>query len=681
MAEVVLFAGTTEGYELEQFLIRHNVNVCLCVATEYGMTSARHGESVQIRQGRLTAEEMTALMKEEDPVLVIDATHPYAQEVTKNIRTAAQNCGKESVRVIREARDSVLGEPGTDLSGREPDRVYVKSTREAAVYLKDTTGNVLVTTGSKELQEYTLIPDYAKRLYVRVIPSVDGIRRCNELGFSGKHVMAMQGPFSEEMNEILLTELSCRYLVTKDSGDAGGFYDKLNAAQRCGVTTVVIGRPAMEEGLTTMECRKLLTERLQLKSTPRISVIGAGMGMAATMTEDALHEIWQAELVIGSKRLTDSVSDPRIHTVYNEYDSEKIAAYIQEHPEYETIAILLSGDVGFYSGARKLLPLLPENTRVIPGISTVQYLMARLRLSWDDAVLCSIHGRATDLVGLIDRNQKVFALLSGAGDIRLLADKLLEYGMDSVMLHVGENLSSPEERICCGSPADMAQYEGGKLCALCAVNPNAKPEDRFYGLPDDAFIRGKVPMTKSEVRSVCLSKLRLRKDSVCYDIGAGTGSVSVEMARLAVDGRVYSVEKKEEAVQLLRENKKRFRTDNLEIISGEAPDALESLPAPSHAFIGGSSGSLSGIIELLLQKNPEIRIVITCITLETLTECTQILKEKDFQDTEIVQVGVTKAREAENYHLMQSENPVWIISFSGRGSTGAEEEVRSGAGA
>ena len=188
-------------------------------------------------------------------------------------------------------------------------------------------------------------------------------------------------------------------------------------------------------------------------------------------------------------------------------------------------------------------------------------------------------------------------------------------------------------------------------------------------------------LTKSEVRSVCLSKLRLRKDSVCYDIGAGTGSVSVEMARLAVDGRVYSVEKKEEAVQLLRENKKRFRTDNLEIISGEAPEALESLPAPSHAFIGGSSGSLSAIIELLLQKNPEIRIVITCITLETLTECTQILKEKDFQDTEIVQVGVTKAREAGNYHLMQSENPVWIISFSGRGGAGEEEEVRSGAGA
>ena len=666
MAAVVLFAGTTEGYELEQFLIRHRVSVCLCVATEYGTASARAGTEVRIRQGRLTAEEMTALLKEEDPVLVIDATHPYAEEATKNIQAAAQNCKKEYIRVIREKRVSLFsGWDQTDSSGSGPDMVYVKNTKEAAEYLYHTSGNVLVTTGSKELQEYTVIPDCEQRLYVRVLPVPDVIRRCNELGFTGKHVMAMQGPFSEEMNEVLLTNLSCRYLVTKESGDTGGFYDKLDAAARCDVTVVVIGRPAMEEGLTVIECRRLLIQRLDLQSVPRISVIGMGMGTAGNMTEDALHTIQKAELVIGSKRLTDAAALVSQHAVYNEYNSEKTAAYIREHPEYERIAVLLSGDVGFYSGARKLLSLLPEDTHVIPGVSTVQYFMARLRLPWEDASLVSAHGRDADLIGSIDRNRKVFALLSGAEDVRDLAEKLVRYGMEDVILHIGENLSYPDEKIVSGKAADLTSYEGGRLCALCAVNPKAGPADRFYGFPDDWFVRGDVPMTKSEVRAVCLSKLRLAEDSVCYDIGAGTGSVSVEMARLVSGGRVFSVEKNEEAVRLLEENKIRFRTDNMQIIRGEAPEILEELPAPTHAFIGGSSGNLEAIIETLLKKNSNLRMVIPCVTLETLTEWKKILEKYPLKDTEIVQICVQKARKAGRYHLMQSENPVFILSCSG----------------
>ena len=172
-------------------------------------------------------------------------------------------------------------------------------------------------------------------------------------------------------------------------------------------------------------------------------------------------------------------------------------------------------------------------------------------------------------------------------------------------------------------------------------------------------------MTKSEVRSVCLSKLRLSEDSVCYDIGAGTGSVSVEMARLASRGMVFSVEKNEEAVRLLEENRIRFRTDNMQIIRGEAPGILEDLPAPTHAFIGGSSGNLEEIMETLLKKNPNLRMVIPCVTLETLTEWKTILEKYPLKDTEIVQICVQKARKAGRYHLMQSENPVYILSCSG----------------
>lgn len=169
-------------------------------------------------------------------------------------------------------------------------------------------------------------------------------------------------------------------------------------------------------------------------------------------------------------------------------------------------------------------------------------------------------------------------------------------------------------------------------------------------------------MTKEEVRSVSLSKLRLTEDSICCDVGAGTGSVSVEMALRADQGQVFAIEKKEEAAALLEENKQKFAVDNLEIIKGEAPQALENLPAPTHAFIGGSSGNLKEIVALLLGKNPQVRIVINCITLETISEALDVLKEYDFQQREVVQLAASRSKEIGRYHLMMGENPIYIIT-------------------
>ena len=164
------------------------------------------------------------------------------------------------------------------------------------------------------------------------------------------------------------------------------------------------------------------------------------------------------------------------------------------------------------------------------------------------------------------------------------------------------------------------------------------------------------------MRSVSLSKLRLTEDSICYDVGAGTGSVSVEMALRADQGQVFAIEKKEEAAALLEENKQKFAVDNLEIIKGEAPQALENLPAPTHAFIGGSSGNLKEIVALLLGKNPQVRIVINCITLETISEALDVLKEYGFQQREVVQLAASRSKEIGRYHLMMGENPIYIIT-------------------
>ena len=172
-------------------------------------------------------------------------------------------------------------------------------------------------------------------------------------------------------------------------------------------------------------------------------------------------------------------------------------------------------------------------------------------------------------------------------------------------------------------------------------------------------------MTKEEVRTVSLAKLELTKDSVCYDVGAGTGSLSVEMAMRAFDGKVYAVERNPEAVRLIHKNARKFGRDNLHIIEGLAPEALEELEAPTHCFIGGSSGNLKEILELILKKNPAVRLVINCITLETLQEAMDAARTMPLTDVEVVQIMASRSKKLGRYHMMMGENPIYIISCTG----------------
>lgn len=182
---------------------------------------------------------------------------------------------------------------------------------------------------------------------------------------------------------------------------------------------------------------------------------------------------------------------------------------------------------------------------------------------------------------------------------------------------------------------------------------------------DELFLRGKVPMTKSEVRAVVLSKLELSGDSVLYDVGAGTGSVSIEAASQLSSGTVYGVEQKEEALFLIEKNKERFHADNLVVVRGLAPESLKPLPPPTHVFVGGSLGNLRDILELVLCKNEEVRVVLTAITIETLSQALAWLKERKIQG-EIVQLCVSRADCVGGYHMMRGENPVYVISFGGK---------------
>lgn len=659
MNKVIVFAGTTEGREICSFLKKYDVVSLACTATEYGKCRIEEGGALTVRSGRLTEEEMEQLFCEEQPEIVIDATHPYADLVSENIRSACERAGKTYLRLLRPSLAA------------DPSCVLVDTTEEAVSYLTDTNGAILVTTGSKELAKFTELPDYEKRVYARVLPLPGVIASCAELGFDAAHTIGIQGPFSLEMNVAMLQAVHASWMVTKESGRNGGFEEKIEAARRAGVKVILIGRPNEEEGLSENEVKRYLVEKFGLSVKRNVVIAGIGPGAESQMTLALVESCRNADVLIGAGRMTKAMKKYQ-KPMLAEYGPEKIYQYLKEHPEFENIVLLQSGDVGFYSGAKKLQAVLSGDedfsVRVEPGISSLIYFCSRIGVSWDDAAFVSLHGQNCNFMETIRRNRKTLAIAGGKGSVKEICQKLDAYGWDQIVLHVGTDLSYPEEKIVTGTASELVQMEFAPLAVLLFENPD--PESEFTaGLADEAFLRDKVPMTKREVRNASLSHLQLAPDSVVYDIGAGTGSVSVEMALCAAQGKVYAIEKNPVAVALLHENKKKFGVDHLEIIEGTAPEALETLPAPTHAFIGGSAGNLKKILELLLRKNPKIRVVLNTVTVETLAEAASCFKELAFKKPEIVCIQASTAKKVGRSHLMIAQNPVYIFTAEG----GAEE--------
>ena len=652
MCKLCVFAGTTEGRELVEFLTVQGVCVTACVATEYGEDLLPHGDGLRVCAGRLDAGQMQALLAAEGFDLVVDATHPYASAVTENIAAACAAVETDYLRLLRSRGDA------------PEDAVFTADIAGAVDYLNGTEGNILLTTGSKELGRFAALEDFENRVYARVLPMEESLRLCREAGLKSAHILAMQGPFSREMNTAMLKSVGARYLVTKESGAAGGFTEKASAAREAGARLVVIGRPPQREGLTYGETVAELCRRFGLQPQPRVAVVGIGPGSREAMTGEVRKAIGEADCVIGAKRMVEAAAKAG-QAVCHAIAPEAIAAFIREHPEYRRFAVVLSGDVGFFSGAKKLLPLLSGwEVTVLPGLSSLAYLCAKLGTSYEEVVPVSLHGRDRSILPEIRRNGRVFALVGGENGMGRLCRELTDAGLRHLRIRAGERLSYPGERITEGTAEELADRTFDGLCAALIENPDA--DAGTPGLPDDAFQRMEaVPMTKSEVRAVCLSKLRLSEGATAWDVGAGTGSVSIEMALQARRGQIYAIERKNAAVAVLEENRRRFGTDNLTVVPGTAPEVCGGLPAPTHAFIGGSSGNLRKIIGLLLEKNPNVRIVATAITLESVAELTACMKEFAFAQTEVTALSVAKSKKAGPYNLMTGQNPIYIFTMQG----------------
>jgi len=653
MYKLCVFAGTTEGRELVELLEGQPVAVTACVATEYGETLLTARENLTISAGRLRREEMEALLRREGFDLVVDATHPYAQEVTEHIAGACQGTETAYLRLLREEQGLPAG------------ALWAPDAAGAAALLADRPGNILLTTGSKELGRFASIPGFAQRTYARVLPMEASLRACEAAGLSPAHILAMQGPFSREMNLAMLRAVSAAWLVTKEGGAAGGFQEKAEAAAEAGAGLVVIGRPPQRQGMDFAGAAEEIRRRFGLRWRPRVTLAGIGPGSGEAMTGQVRRAIREADCLIGARRMLEAAAwaqKPGQEAV----SPRDIVRCIQERPDCRRFTVLLSGDTGFFSGAKRLLPALADcQVDVLPGLSSLQVLCARLRTSYEDVTCLSLHGREGDVVPDAGRFRRLFVLVGGGTDASGLCGSLTRAGMGQVRVSVGERLGYPQERVTTGTAAELAGMDFDPLSAVLIENPQARP--CAPGLPDELFQRSGegpvVPMTKSEIRALVISRLRLREDSLCWDVGAGTGSVSIEIALQARHGRVYAVEKREDALELLRENRERFHLWNLELVPGAAPQVCRDLPAPTHAFIGGSSGGLREIVSLLLEKNPAVRIAAAAVTLESVAELTGIVRDFQFAEHEVLCLTSARGRVAGDYHLMTGQNPVYLFTM------------------
>lgn len=718
MKKIVIFAGTTEGRRLSEILADAGIAHTVCVATEYGeivmreqtdaeAAGAKEQPLVSLHRGRMDRKQMEEFLCNEGYEIVVDATHPYAKVVTENLRGAVatlQTSEKKAhfpiyLRLEREIVETPEAEnPAVNIR-------YFESNADCARALENTEGNILLTTGSKELATYCASGRLHDRLYVRILPGRESLELCMEQGIKGRQILALQGPFSTEMNAAILKQYDIRHMVTKNSGRIGGYQEKLEAAKILGIPVYVIqpARKAVEATGNTLRtdtysfagiCRKLeqLCDcKLSGQGSMEICLAGIGMGSKDGQTQEVQHAIETADILLGAERMIERYSAKIEKRPY--YMTEQILPYLEQlqkngltaQKDPLQVTVLFSGDTGFYSGCRKLYVALQEavaagalnaGVRILPGISSVATLAARVGESYEDAAILSMHGKKLNrLSTTVESHEKVFLLTSGSEDIRKIGHLLAEAGLTDCEVIVGYQLSYPEESIRILTPGQCEEITEEGLYTCLIRNPHWQPERLTHGRADTCFLRDasgteeklrRTPMTKEEVREVSICKLHLTQNAVVYDIGSGTGSVAIETAGVPGEVRVYAIERKPEAVELLRKNREQFHMDNIQIIEAPAPEGLEELPVPTHAFIGGSGGRLLDILQTLYRKNPHMRIVINAISMETIAELKEVLDTFPVEEEEILQMQVSRVKKLGGYHLPQAENPVWICSFTFR---------------
>lgn len=519
MTDIIIFGGTSEGRRLAEFCAARKIRAAVSVATGYGESLLKETPRLGIHTGRMDREQMEAWLAGQNPRLVLDATHPYAVQATENIRLACGKLGLPLLRVLR-------GESGEDGGSRV---VTVGSVEEAAAYLDGQEGTILVTTGSKELRAFASLKHCGERVFARVLPSPQALEACREAGILPSRILAMQGPFSAELNAAMIRQTGAAWLVTKESGRAGGFEEKLQAAEETGAKVVLVGRPEKESGVSLEEALERLGEFAPAgpalpavdsvlsaadqalpavspalpsagpalpgepsggefpggaPARPLLVLAGAGMGTAASMTLEVIRALRESQVIFGAPRLlgaarealemADELQFPRESgerrpdgpELAAEYMPEPVFAWLERRPEIRRAAVLFSGDTGFYSGA-------------------AGFFRAAGSREWELRVLPGISSLA-QMAAALGKSWEDAVIASRHGreqDVRKLAENhpkvfVLTGGSCRaeqicgelsglpVTVFVGENLGSPEERIVTGKPEELAGEHFASLAVM-----------------------------------------------------------------------------------------------------------------------------------------------------------------------------------------------------------------------
>lgn len=400
----------------------------------------------------------------------------------------------------------------------------------------------------------------------------------------------------------------------------------------------------------------------------RLRLVGIGPGTREYVLPKAVEAMENAEVIIAARRMM-----PMLESILSDKKSilpmkgiKETIDTIEEALKTQEVALIVSGDPLMYS----LLRTLKNDEKgskmeieVVPGIGSLQMLGAQCGISMEEAKIISVHGRTQkrgSIAMAVFEHSDCFFLCSKEQGPAWLSEIMLEYHLDDVTVYAGSQLSYDDEEVLSGSPKEMSKKEFPSLCVALIHNDAPRQIGRVGLLQDVDFVRGKTPMTKEEVRAIIMQKLRLQPDSIVWDVGAGTGSITIESARFCPFGEVYAIERSEAAIELIEKNREKFHVPHVKILAGTAREEIKKLPCPDTVFIGGSGGDLELIVEHLASFKKAIKVVVSAVTVETLAQACHCLSKYD-KDYEMTQISIGKSRRLGNYHIMDNNNPVTLL--------------------
>lgn len=396
----------------------------------------------------------------------------------------------------------------------------------------------------------------------------------------------------------------------------------------------------------------------------RVLVVGVGGDGPAGLPAAILERIAQADELWARESLLALWPDHPAERVVIGAGVGDLAERLKERGD-RRVVVLASGDPGFYGMVATLLRYVPpEELEVIPQATSLQWAFARAAIPWNDAVFTSAHARPlAEVVGWAKRAPKLGILTDPTNTPAVIARTLLDAGLEDCEAIVAENLGRPDERVVKTRLAKLLEMEFAPLNVLLLLREaDWRPRPPFAPRPDQAYVHRRGLITKADVRALSLARLALRETDVVWDIGAGSGAMSVELAELAWRGRVFAVEHDPENVGYIRENARRFGALNVEIIEGRAPAALSELPRPNAVFIGGTGGQMRAILEhLWAVAQPRCRIAVSLATLENLHETLTTMRSLGWA-AEVAQFNLAYGSDIAGLTRLAPLNPVFIVS-------------------